>query len=96
MNGVMIVNQEVGHNRYKIDRLTDEFAKQGVQMRVLVNDGTLAKIENNNTVLNFSTDFVIYLDKDNYLARFIEKSGIRMFNNADFIKLCDDKVLTYI
>ena len=96
MKGVIIVNQEVGHNRYKIDRLTDEFKKENVEISVLVNDGTLAKIENNNVNLNFEADFVIYCDKDNYLARFIEKAGIRMFNRADFIKLCDDKVLTYI
>ena len=96
MKGVIVVNQEVGHNRYKIDRLTDEFAKENVEIAVLVNDGTLAKIENNNVNLNFEADFVIYCDKDNYLARFIEKAGIRMFNRAEFIKLCDDKVLTYI
>ena len=96
MQGVIIVNQEVGHNRYKIDRLNEEFEKENVEITVLVNDGTLAKIENNNVVLNFTADFVIYLDKDIYLARFIEKCGIRMFNKADFIKLCDDKMLTHI
>ena len=96
MKGVIIVNQEVGHNKYKIDRLTDEFAKENIEISVLINDGTLAKIENNNVILGFEADFVIYCDKDIYLARFIEKAGIRMFNRADFIKLCDDKVLTYI
>ena len=96
MNGVIIVNQEVGHNKYKIDRLTEEFEKENIDISVIVNDGTLAKIENNSVTLSFEADFVIYLDKDNYLARFIEKCGIRMFNKADFIKLCDDKVLTYI
>ena len=96
MNGVIIVNQEIGHNRYKIDRLNEEFEKENIEVNVLVNDGTLAKIENNNVVLNFKADFVIYLDKDIYLARFIEKCGIRMFNKADFIKLCDDKVLTFL
>lgn len=96
MNGVIIVNQEIGHNRYKIDRLNEEFEKENIEINVLVNDGTLAKIENNNIVLNFKADFVIYLDKDIYLARFIEKCGIRMFNKADFIKLCDDKVLTFL
>lgn len=96
MNGAIIVNQEIGHNRYKIDRLNEEFEKENIEVNVLVNDGTLAKIENNNVVLNFKADFVIYLDKDIYLARFIEKCGIRMFNKADFIKLCDDKVLTFL
>ena len=96
MNGVIIVNQEIGHNRYKIDRLTEEFDKVNIPVSVLINDGTLAKIENNNVILNFEADFVVYLDKDTYLARFIEKAGIRMFNKADFIKLCDDKILTFI
>lgn len=96
MKGVIIVNQEIGHNRYKIDRLTEEFEKENIDVSVLVNDGTLAKIEDNNVVLNFTADFVIYLDKDIYLARFIEKCGIRMFNKADFIKLCDDKILTFV
>lgn len=96
MKGVIIVNQEVGHNKYKIDRLTEEFEKENIPVSVIINDGTLARIENNVVVLSFEADFVIYLDKDNYLAKFIEKCGIRMFNKADFIKLCDDKVLTYI
>lgn len=96
MKGAIIVNQEIGHNRYKIDRLTEEFEKENIDVSVLVNDGTLAKIEDNNIVLNFTADFVIYLDKDIYLARFIEKCGIRMFNKADFIKLCDDKILTFV
>lgn len=96
MTGAIIVNQEIGHNRYKIDRLCDEFEKKGIIINLLINDGTLAKIENNNINLNFKADFVVYLDKDIYLARFIEKCGIRMFNKADFIKLCDDKILTFI
>ncbi|MCQ2086805.1 MAG: RimK family alpha-L-glutamate ligase [Bacilli bacterium] len=96
MTGAIIVNQEVGHNRYKIDRLLEEFEKVDIEVKVLVNDGTLAKIQDNNVELNFDADFVVYLDKDIYLARFIEKCGARMFNKADFIKLCDDKILTFI
>jgi len=96
MNGVIIVNQEIGHNQYKIDRLLEEFSKTDIDVRVLVNDGTLAKVIDNNVCLSFKADFVVYLDKDNYLARFIEKCGIRLFNKADFIKLCDDKILTFV
>lgn len=96
MTGTIIVNQEIGHNQYKIDRLIEEFKKTDVSISVLINDGTLAKIVNNEIKLSFKSDFVIYLDKDIYLARFIEKCGIRLFNKADFIKLCDDKVLTFI
>ncbi len=97
MKGIIVTNQSIGHNQYKIDRFIPEFNKRGVNVDVFVNDGTLAEIKNGNIVINLpKVDFVLYLDKDIYLARMLEKAGYRLFNNADFIKLCDDKVLTYI
>ena len=97
MNGIIIVNQTIGHNQYKIERFKEEFAKKGVSLEVFINDGTLAEIKNNNIVINLpKNDFVLYLDKDIYLARLLEKSGYRLFNRADFIKMCDDKMLTFI
>ena len=97
MNGVIIVNQSIGHNQYKIDRFLSEFNKRNIKVDVLINDGTLAEITGGNIIINIpKCDFVLYLDKDIYLARMLEKAGYHLFNNADFIKLCDDKVLTYI
>ena len=97
MNGIIIVNQTIGHNQYKIDRFKEEFSKRNIQLDVFINDGTLAVIKDNNIVINLpKADFVFYLDKDIYLARLLEKAGYRLFNRADFIKLCDDKMLTFI
>ena len=97
MNGIIIVNQEIGHNRYKIDRFIEEFKKKDISLEVFLNDGTLSSIEDGNIVIHApKADFVLYLDKDIYLARQLEKAGYRLFNKADFIKLCDDKVLTFI
>ena len=97
MNGIIIVNQTIGHNQYKIDRFKEEFSKRNIQLDVFINDGTLAVIKDNNIVINLpKADFVFYLDKDIYLARLLEKAGYRLFNHADFIKLCDDKMLTFI
>lgn len=97
MNGLIIVNQYIGHNQYKIDRFQEEFSKRNIHLDVFVNDGTLAKIINGEVVVNLpKADFVFYLDKDIYLARLLEKAGYRLFNRADFIKLCDDKMLTFI
>ena len=95
--GIIIVNQTIGHNQYKIERFKTEFQKKGVSLDVFVNDGTLAEIKNNEIKINLpAADFVLYLDKDIYLARLLEKAGFRLFNRADFIKLCDDKMLTFI
>ena len=97
MRGIIIVNQEIGHNEYKVKRFVEEGNKLGVEFVTLVNDGTLASITNNEIVLNIpKCDFVFYLDKDIYLARMLEKAGLRLFNRADFIKMCDDKMLTFI
>lgn len=98
MHGLIITNQIVSsHIEYKVNRLIDEFSKLNVKIDVMKNDGTIAMIENSEIVINISMyDFVIYMDKDIYLARLLEKSGYRLFNTANFIKLCDDKMLTYI
>ena len=57
----------------------------------------IAVIKDNNISTKLpKADFVIYLDKDIYLARILEKVGYHLFNKADFIKLCDDKALTNI
>ena len=97
MHGLIITNQELGHSEYKIARFKEEFSKLGISLDVLKNDGTLAEIKDNNISLNIpKCDFVIYLDKDIYLARILERAGIRLFNKADFIKMCDDKMLTFI
>lgn len=97
MNGIIIVNQELGHNAYKISRYMEEFSKLDISLATFVNDGTLAMIKDGELLINLpKCDFVIYLDKDIYLARILEKAGYRLFNKADFIKLCDDKALTNI
>ena len=40
-------------------------------------------------------DFVIFTDKDIYLARQLELLGIRVFNSAKAIEISDDKIATY-
>lgn len=97
MYGIIITNQEIGHNKYKIKRLLEEFNKLSVSLDVFSNDGTLGLIKDNKAIVNLpEADFVIYLDKDIYLAKILEKAGYRLFNKSDFIKLCDDKSLTNI
>ena len=41
MNGLFIVNQEIGHNAHKVARLSEEFKKASVDIEVFVNNGTL-------------------------------------------------------
>ena len=97
MTGIIITNQDIGHNAYKIKRFTEEGKKLGISLLHFINDGSLAVIKDNNIVVKLpKCDFIIYLDKDIYLARILERNGYRLFNKADFIKMCDDKMLTNI
>lgn len=41
-------------------------------------------------------DYVLFTDKDIYLAKQLEQRGIRVFNRANTIAVSDDKINTYI
>lgn len=41
-------------------------------------------------------DFILFWDKDVRLAARLEQAGLRLFNNAKAIALCDDKSLTQL
>ncbi|MCQ2070830.1 MAG: RimK family alpha-L-glutamate ligase [archaeon] len=41
-------------------------------------------------------DYIVFWDKDVRLARALESMGIRLYNRADAIEVCDDKSLTYM
>ena len=96
LHGAIISNQTNGHNEHKIRRFLEESSALGIELSLFTNDGTLAKIENGDVVIDLKCDFVIYLDKDIYLAKLLESKGYKVFNDSNFIRLCDDKILTYI
>ena len=41
MNGIIITNQDIGHNAYKIRRFTEEGKKLGISLSHYINDGSL-------------------------------------------------------
>ncbi len=98
-NGIIIINSyyDSSSQSYQTKRLVDEFNKVGVSIDVVKDYNSLSYIANNtavNTANNY--DFCIFLDKNPYRAKLLEKSGIKLFNNANSIFLCDDKMATYI
>ncbi len=80
------------------NRLKDEFQKFSVDIQIINNSEILAFLEGNGNFsdLSLKTDFVVYLDKDPYIAEILEKKGLRLFNKAESIRRCDDKMLTYL
>ncbi len=98
MQGVIIINPfRVPSNSVRqAQRLKTEFEARGVPISI-VDDGFLrVKIENGKLFCDIKADFIIYLDKDKYLSQALEKQGFRLFNTHSAVRLCDDKVETYI
>lgn len=82
---------------HQLDSLKREFTDKGIYADVIKGNTLLAYVngETAHTTLN-EYDFAIYLNKDVHTAKMLEICGLRLFNSAKAIELCDDKMLTYI
>jgi gamma-F420-2:alpha-L-glutamate ligase len=80
------------------ERMKEEFAKLGISLDLKTNSEILSHLSSEGTLCGqaLACDFILYLDKDLYLSHELEKLGYRLFNKADSIELCDDKMLTYL
>ena len=94
MKAWLIVNtfmaSEKFQNLYKL--LFDAFKKRGVSLEMKKAENISLEV---GKQLKNGPDFAIFWDKDIYLAERLEQSGIRLFNNARAIELCDNKILMY-
>ncbi len=83
-------------SNYQTERFVEEFEKRGVIAEVRKNDGFPVTVSHEITLTDFDCDFCLYLDKDKYVSSALEKRGIKLFNSARSIELCDDKMTTHI
>lgn len=71
--------------------------RAGLQLELKTNIELMCDIASGKTVANETLPpFAIFWDKDVRLAKTIEAAGMKLFNSADAIELCDDKSLTHI
>jgi RimK family alpha-L-glutamate ligase len=100
MKGLIVMNAyPKGEKFYRQSgRIKEELEKLNVETDVLLNGETISKLTENCGIDTSATayDFVVYLDKDKYLSRLLEGAGVRLFNSANAIEICDDKMLTYL
>ncbi|GAB2534729.1 ATP-grasp domain-containing protein [Gracilibacillus alcaliphilus] len=71
-----------------------------IELEAVANHELLVTIDGGNAKLQPdrpgpAPDFVFFWDKDLFLARQLEQQGIRLFNSARAIEICDDKALTH-
>ena len=83
----IVINAYTGslHELHQPQRLKEELFLLGVETEIVRNSPKLIEREG---------DFCVYFDKDKYYARLLERK-FRLFNRAEAIEICDDKLLTY-
>ncbi|NLL56012.1 MAG: RimK family alpha-L-glutamate ligase [Clostridiales bacterium] len=78
-------------------RLKQELDKLKVAVDIRQNDFFPAIIADGGIkLLAKEYEFCVFLDKDKYVSRMLEDSGVRMFNTTDSMEICDDKMTTCI
>jgi len=74
--------------------LKEAASRRGISL--LLKTGCDLLGEKGRTEMAEKPDFVLFWDKDVRLAAQLEKAGLRLYNNARAIALCDDKSLTQL
>lgn len=96
MKCLIVVNAYIRNKSQlgQAQRLAEELKLLGADCSILKNIN-LAEIKNGQIICP-NPNICVYLDKDRAAARMLEKSGIRLYNSAEAIEVCDDKLLTHI
>ena len=101
MKGLVIINGYPNGEKFlrQGERIAEELHRLGVQVDVIKNGDVSVLLEGDGCVqctLKEKYSFAVYLDKDKYLGRMLEMAGLRLFNCAEAIEICDDKMLTHL
>ena len=94
MKAWLVVNSFMDTQKFKnlYNMLSCAFEKRGVALET--KQAKDISLEVGETIKN-KPDFAIFWDKDIYLAERLEENGIKLFNSARAIELCDNKILMY-
>ena len=99
MKGLILVNAYT-QNEHELNqprRIRQELAGLGVPCDLRRNDFVPAWVAGGvRADAARWYDFCVYLDKDRYVPRLLEGAGMRLFNRARAVEVCDDKMLTHI
>lgn len=104
MNGWIIYNGALKFKKFHllVESLVAESKKKGIQLEAIPNSELLPMFHSDGTQglkslrsLN-EPDFIIFWDKDIYLAKHLEAMGYRLFNRRVAIENCDHKAYMHL
>ena len=95
MNGWLIVNSFIDSAKFRdlYDLLLAAAAKRGVKLQ-LRTGGDILPLVGDSFAGESLPDFALFWDKDILLARQLEQAGVRLFNTAAGVAVCDNKACT--
>ena len=95
MNAWLVVNGFLGSDKFReiYAYLSLAAEKRGIDLKMKTNN-SLALLLGESLCGDGRPDFVLFWDKDTELAKRLEGEGLRLFNSADAIAVCDNKALT--
>ena len=76
------------------ERIATELRNLGVETDIIKNGEFPLQFDTKGAIcfsLAKEYDFCVYLDKDKYMGYALEKAGLRLFNGAKQVEICDDK-----
>ncbi|MGN0805689.1 MAG: RimK family alpha-L-glutamate ligase [Candidatus Coproplasma sp.] len=96
MKGFILKNAyfDVVEYETQAQRIKDELIALGVECDIIRNDYGCVKVDKDVYTAFGRYDFCVYLDKDKYLLKALEKANVRTFNSYEAIEACDDKMAT--
>ena len=95
MNGWLIVNGFLGSQKFNelYGYLSRAAESHSITLEIKTSDSFTVPM-GELICKDARPDFILFWDKDIHLARRLESEGIRLFNSADAIEICDNKILT--
>ena len=103
MLGWLVYNgsEEVPKVNILVEKMLSEATRLGYRLHGVKSTELFATYDRNNRPLlhtmkeHGEPDYVLFWDKDFYLARHLEIMGYKVFNNSRAIETCDNKVLMH-
>lgn len=96
--GWLVVNHFLATNKFTehYDWLQKAAEKVNISLTLKTGAALLNEVNGGLITTEPLPDFVLFWDKDTRLASALEHMGLKVFNNARAISLCDDKSLTHL
>lgn len=96
MRGWLVVNAFLHTQKFQeiYALLNGACFSRGVILQMKTNDEVLTYLQQDKRLKESLPQFVLFWDKDVYLAKRLESLGVRLFNSAIAVETCDNKILT--